>query len=257
LIELENMALETPNDETIKNGISLTPYTENYYTEITSNLNNKIYFKNVDFSYISNSTILKDISLSINHGETIAFIGPSGEGKTTLIRLLLCLIYPSKGNIYINEEILNTNHRNLISYVPQGNTLFSGSILENLKFGNPEATNNQILESLNMSSSLDFVNSLPNKLNTLIGERGIGLSEGQAQRLAIARAFLRKRPILILDEATSSLDSNTELTILNQVKNLIPKPICIIITHRPSALSICDKIYKLENATLTLCTSYK
>ncbi|WP_173707213.1 ABC transporter ATP-binding protein [Clostridium beijerinckii] len=257
LIELENMALEIPNDEAIKNGISLTPYTENYYTEITSNLNNKIYFENVDFSYISNSTILKDTSLSINHGETIALIGPSGEGKTTLIRLLLCLIYPSKGNIYINEEILNINHRNLISYVPQGNTLFSGSIFENLKFGNPEATEEQILKALDMSSSLDFVNSLPNRLNTIIGEKGIGLSEGQAQRLTIARAFLRKRPILILDEATSSLDSKTELRILNQVKNLIPKPICIIITHRPSALSICDKIYKLENATLTLCTSYK
>jgi len=257
LIELENMALEIPNNEAINNNIHITSYIENDYTKSAANLNTKVYFENVDFGYVSTSTILKNISVSINYGETIALIGPSGEGKTTLIRLLLCLIYPSKGNIYINEEILNTNHRNLISYVPQGNTLFSGSILENLKFGNPEATNNQILESLNMSSSLDFVNSLPNKLNTLIGERGIGLSEGQAQRLAIARAFLRKRPILILDEATSSLDSNTELTILNQVKNLIPKPICIIITHRPSALSICDKIYKLENATLTLCTSYK
>lgn len=139
----------------------------------------------------STSTILKNISVSINHGETIALIGPSGEGKTTLIRLLLCLIYPSKGNIYINEEILNINHRNLISYVPQGNTLFSGSIFENLKFGNPEATEEQILEALDMSSSLDFVNSLPNRLNTIIGEKGIGLSEGQAQRLTIARAFLR------------------------------------------------------------------
>ncbi|NSB16566.1 ATP-binding cassette subfamily C protein [Clostridium beijerinckii] len=257
LIELENMTLEIPNNEAIKNDIHITPYIENDYTKSTAYLNTKIYFENVDFGYVSTSTILENISVSINYGETIALIGPSGEGKTTLIRLLLCLIYPSKGNIYINEEILNTNHRNLISYVPQGNTLFSGSILENLKFGNPEATKNQILEALNMSSSLDFVNSLPNKLNTLIGERGIGLSEGQAQRLAIARAFLRKRPILILDEATSSLDSETELNILNQVKNLIPKPICIIITHRPSALSICDKIYKLENSTLTLCTSYR
>ena len=103
-----------------------------------------------------------------------------------------------------------------------------------------------------MSSALDFVNSLPNKLNALIGEKGIGLSEGQAQRLTIARAFLRKRPILILDEATSSLDSKTELNILNEVKNLVPKPICIIITHRSSALSICDKIYTLEDKQLSL-----
>ena len=121
-----------------------------------------------------------------------------------------------------------------------------------MKFGNPDATENQILEALKMSSAFDFVNSLPNKLDTLIGEKGIGLSEGQAQRLTIARAFLRKRPILILDEATSSLDSKTELNVLNEVKNLVPKPICIIITHRPSALSICDKIYKLEDKQLSL-----
>lgn len=254
LIEIENMNLEFFNNDATKNDKSMTTSIERNYDEIATTLNNEIYFENVDFGYVSTVPILKNISFSINNGETIALIGPSGEGKTTLIRLLLCLVYPNRGNIYIDGQNLNINHRNLISYVPQGNTLFSGSILENLKFGNPDATEDQIIESLKMSSSLDFVNSLPNKLDTIIGEKGIGLSEGQAQRLTIARAFLRKRPILILDEATSSLDSKTELNVLNQVKNLTPKPICIIITHRPSALSICNKIYKLENTNLTIST---
>lgn len=256
LIEIENMTLEFFNNDATKNDKSMTTSIERNYDEIATALNNEIYFENVDFGYVSTVPILKNISFSINNGETIALIGPSGEGKTTLIRLLLCLVYPNRGNIYIDGQNLNINHRNLISYVPQGNTLFSGSILENLKFGNPNATEDQIIESLKMSSSLDFVNSLPNKLDTIIGEKGIGLSEGQAQRLTIARAFLRKRPILILDEATSSLDSKTELNILNQVKNLTPKHTCIIITHRPSALSICDKIYKLENTNLTICTPH-
>lgn len=238
LIEIEYMTLES--------------FIYDSHGEIATTLNNEIHFENVDFRYNETIPILKNISFSINCGETIAFVGPSGEGKTTLIRLLLCLLYPNNGNIYINGQNLNTSHRKLISYVPQGNTLFSGSILENLKFGNPNATRNDILEALEMSSSLDFVNSFPNNLDTLIGEKGIGLSEGQAQRLTIARAFLRKRAILILDEATSSLDTKTELNILNEVKNLVPKPICIIITHRPSALSICDKIYKLEHNQLSL-----
>ncbi|MDF2883760.1 MAG: putative multidrug export ATP-binding/permease protein [Clostridiaceae bacterium] len=238
LIEIEYMTLES--------------FIYDSHDEIATTLNNEIHFENVDFRYNETIPILKNISFSINCGETIAFVGPSGEGKTTLIRLLLCLLYPNNGNIYINGQNLNTSHRKLISYVPQGNTLFSGSILENLKFGNPNATRNDILEALEMSSSLDFVNSFPNNLDTLIGEKGIGLSEGQAQRLTIARAFLRKRAILILDEATSSLDTKTELNILNEVKNLVPKPICIIITHRPSALSICDKIYKLEHNQLSL-----
>ena len=130
--------------------------------------------------------------------------------------------------------------------------MFSGSILDNLKVASPYIDEKAINDALAKSCSMDFVDSLPQKVNTIIGENGTGISQGQAQRLSIARAFLRKAPILILDEATSSLDSQTEVNVLNAVKNLEYNPICIIITHRPSALSICDKVYKLYDKKLYL-----
>lgn len=230
---------------------SINTENNNTLTENLASLTNPcILFKNLTFQYVENKPILDNISLSINQGETIALIGPSGEGKTTLIKLILSLHYPTKGEIYINQDKLSPVHRQLISYVPQGNTLFSGSILNNLTFGNSDITYDEIITALKMSCSYDFVFKLDNNLNAILGENGIGLSEGQAQRLAIARALLRKKPILILDEATSSLDSKTELDILNQIKKLQHKLILIIITHRPSALPMCDKILKLESKKL-------
>ncbi|HCW54867.1 MAG TPA: ABC transporter ATP-binding protein [Clostridium sp.] len=247
LMEIESMEVENIRflkPRSIKNK-DLDSY--NNSDEIAATTLNNISFNNVSYSYIKGTPILKDISLNIDNGETIGLIGPSGEGKTTIIRLLLSLISPENGSIKINGIPLTVKDRNLISYVPQGNTLFSGTILENLKFGNPDATDEQIDKALKMSCAYNFVNTLDCKLNTIIGEKGLGISEGQAQRLTIARALLRKRPILILDEATSSLDPETELKVLEELKNITPKPTCIIITHRPSALNICDKIYKLEN----------
>lgn len=231
--------------------LSINTENNNSLTEDLFNYNKPyIFFENVTFEYVDNKPILDNISLSINQGEIIALVGPSGEGKTTLIKLILSLIYPTKGDIYIDHNKLSPFHRQLISYVPQGNTLFSGSILNNLTFGNVDITHDEVITALKISSSYNFVYELDNTLNTIIGEKGLGLSEGQAQRLTIARALLRKKPILILDEATSSLDSKTELDVLNQIKKLQHKPICIIITHRPSALSICDRILKLENKKL-------
>lgn len=246
LAEIESMNLERPLDALTDNN-SISDYSDD---EIATTLSTDISFRDVSFSYDEDSKILSDVSLKINPGEIIGLIGPSGEGKTTLIRLILSLIFPTSGEIKINNENLKIVHRNLISYVPQGNTLFSGTILENLKLGDDSAQIAEIDEALKMSCAYDFVNTLPNNINTIIGERGLGISEGQAQRLAIARAFLRKRPILILDEATSSLDPETELKVLNSIKNLPYNPICIIITHRPSALSICDKVYKLKDKHL-------
>ena len=217
-------------------------------------LHPSIHFNNVNFEYTKNRPILKNVSFDIKPGEIIALVGSSGEGKTTIIRLLLYLLKVKSGTITfsyksINDSI-NPKHRELISYVPQGNTLFSGSIEENLRYGNTVASIEEINEALTKSCAIDFINELDDGIKTVIGEKGLGISEGQAQRIAIARSFLRERPILILDEATSSLDPETEINVLKSIKHLSYKPTCIIITHRPSALNICNRIYKLSNGSL-------
>ena len=239
LMEIENISLESTSSIKLSNEFS--------YPDIE--------FKDVSFSYNSNNKILNNINLKIKSGDTIGFVGASGEGKTTIIRLILSLINQSSGEIILNQDDIskniNRNHRNLISYVPQGNTLFSGTIEDNLRYGNPDATEAEIRQALKNACALDFVDKLDNGIKTTIGEKGVGISEGQAQRIAIARSFLREKPILILDEATSSLDPETEIDVLNSIDSLPNKPTCIIITHRPSALSICDRIIKLQRGTLT------
>ena len=238
LMEIESLTWENTSKSKLK--------------DISNNLS--ITGKNINFSYKEDLPILKNINFNINPSEIVALVGPSGEGKTTLIRLILSLIHPSSGNAYISNNSIKENimpdHRNLISYVPQGNTLFSGTIEENLRIGNKDASMDEIIECCKIACAYDFINSLDDKFNTLIGEKGLGISEGQAQRLAIARALLKKSPILILDEATSSLDGDTELRVLEGIKNLKHKPTCIIITHRPSALEICSRIFKLQGGTL-------
>lgn len=255
LMEIETIPVEKMADENELNDItnkSLDEIAVDNITNFESTLFNNpdIIFDNVYFAYKDNNYILNKINLTIDSGETIAFVGTSGEGKTTMIRLILSLINPTKGNLFISENDLikdmNRNFRNLISYVPQGNTLFSGTIRSNLLYGKPDATDDEIKEALTNACAIDFVNELEDGLDTMIGEKGVGISEGQAQRIAIARAFLRVRPILILDEATSSLDPETEVKVLKSVKSLSSNPTCIIITHRPSALNICNRIMKLE-----------
>lgn len=213
-----------------------------------------IQLENITFGYTMTKPILKNLSTSINPGETVAIIGPSGEGKTTLIRLILSLIEPTDGKVYMeyeNRKIeITSSCRNSIAYVPQGNTLFSGTIAENLKIGKQNSSFEEMESAARAACAWEFICNLKNGLNTVIGERGVGFSEGQAQRLAIARALLKKSPILILDEATSALDMETELKVLQTIKNLEYKPTCLIITHRPSALAICDRVLKLENGEL-------
>lgn len=239
LMEIEAISLESKPTINIANEFS----------------NPNIEFNNVSFRYNKNTNVLDNINLKINSGETIGFVGQSGEGKTTLIRLILSLITPSSGTITLRENDINKKlnpiHRNLISYVPQGNTLFSGTIEDNLKYGNPNATEKDIIEALKNACALDFVDKLDDGIKSIIGEKGVGISEGQAQRLSIARAFLRERPILILDEATSSLDPETEIKVLKSISSLSNKPTCIIITHRPSALNICNRILKLHSGKLS------
>lgn len=240
ILELEELTLENSYE-----CINANEFSSDYTIE----------FKDVNFEYKKDNPVLKNISFNISPGEKVAFIGPSGEGKTTIIKIILALIHNKNGTACFKHddkiEHINKNHRHLISYIPQGNTLFSGTIKENLLYGNPNASIEEINIALKQACAYNFVYELKDKLDTSIGEKGLGLSEGQAQRLAIARSFLRKKPILILDEATSALDPKTEIDILRSINNLDHKPTCIIITHRSSALKICDTIFNLSDGSIT------
>ncbi len=201
--------------------------------------------KDMTFGY-TDETVLENVNLRIGAGEFVAIIGESGIGKTTLIRIIMSFMSNIGGSVtFFNEkgdlEQANAATRKFISYVPQGNTLFSGTVRENIRMGKLDATEEEMYEALKLASGYEFVMGLPKGIDTVIGERGHGLSEGQAQRIAIARAFLRKAPFLILDEATSALDEKTELEVLQGLKELSPRPTCLIITHRKSILPYCDR----------------
>ena len=177
----------------------------------------------VSFGYKRDKPVLSDVSLHVKPGEIIALTGTSGEGKTTVLRMLLYLIKPMSGKVYLTgredrRQLISTDTRCYFSYVPQGNTLFSGTVSENLRVGNPEAPEEELLGAVKAACAWDFVRSLPDGLNTVIGEHGLGLSEGQAQRLSIARALLKRSPVLLLDEATSALDMDTEREVLKNIR---------------------------------------
>lgn len=204
----------------------------------------------LSFGY-TDELIFDDSSLHIKPGDFVAIVGESGIGKTTLIRLIMSFLNSPEGSIsFFNQldqrEPSTASSRYFISYVPQGNTLFSGTIAENVRMGRRTATDEEILEALKASSAYDFVKDLPDGMHTEIGERGHGISEGQAQRIALARALVRKAPFLVLDEATASLDEKTELRVLDGIRSLTPKPTCILITHRRSVLNYCDREIKIE-----------
>lgn len=209
----------------------------------------------VNFGYEEKKNVLEGVSTEIQPGEFVAIIGESGIGKTTLIRLMMAFMEPSQGNITFYNTCgqktgASAGARNFMSYVPQGNTLFSGTIRENIRMGKEDATEEEIIESLKIAAAYDFVMELPKGLDTEIGERGHGISEGQAQRIAIARAVIKRAPFLILDEATASLDEKTELAVLEGIRGLTPKPTCILITHRRSVLDYCDREIKIEQKHL-------
>ena len=206
---------------------------------------------NITYAY-AGSPVIQNSSFVIRPGEIVAMAGASGMGKTTIVRMLLALIQPQSGRMdYIadNGQAVQVNPavRKHIAYVPQGNTLLSGTIKDNLRLGKPDASEKDMWDALTMACAADFVCEQPQGLETTVGERGVGLSEGQAQRIAIARALIRQSPLLLLDEATSSLDEKTEADILQALKKNNRHTACVIITHRISTLSICDRFIKIDN----------
>ena len=209
--------------------------------------------KTIDFEHITfkynRDLVFDDASISINKGDFAAITGISGIGKSTLLKLLLGVIYPESGEIKINTadgaKIADKSTRNLFSYVPQGNLLLSGTLRENITFMSEGKTDEEISRAIRLSCADEFVNDLPDGLDTVIGERGLGLSEGQVQRIAIARAILYDAPILLLDEATSALDVATERKVLKNLMELRENRTCIVTTHRPSVLNLCKRVYRV------------
>ena len=212
----------------------------------------------VSFGY-TDEMVLDEASIKFEPGEFTAIVGRSGIGKTTLVRLIMAFTQNMKGNIsFYNEKgesmAASPDARNFIAYVPQGNTLFSGTIKENILMGRKDATDEEIMEAVESSAAIDFIKDLPDGVDTVIGEKGVGISEGQAQRIAIARALVRKAPVLILDEATSSLDENTELRVLEGIKKWSPAPTCLLITHRRSVLQYCDREIQIVDKKMEYAT---
>ena len=213
--------------------------------------------ENVSAAYEDGVKVLEDISLTAGPGEIIALVGPSGEGKTTLLRLLLGLMQPLGGTMELTDargtvHTLGSRTRRYFSYVPQGNTLLAGSIAENLRLVDPNASDEQIIAALEGACAWEFVSQMPGTIHARLGEGGLGLSEGQAQRIAIARALMRKAPAMLLDEITSALDMETERRVLGYLMNL--GVTCIVSTHRPSVLTMCTRAYRVEEGRITQLT---
>lgn len=238
LCEIDEITTEQTND-TNKDIVNLYQNTQ------------AICVENVCFAY-DRDTIFSNASVTLNKGEIVCLTGASGTGKSTLFRLLLQVYEQSSGEIYLQTQTgripVSAKTRGLFAYVPQGNFLFSGTICENLTFFCEHLgaeTDEKIKSALSVACA-EFVWDLPQGLQTVLGEDGAGLSEGQTQRLAVARAILSDRPILLLDEATSALDSETEKRLLENIRSLKDKT-CLIVTHRPRALAIADKVYTVKN----------
>lgn len=209
----------------------------------------------IRFQYNTGKKVLQDASFVAKPGEIVAIVGPSGEGKTTMLRILLGLVAVLEGKVTVSapeEEPVPVSAatRGLFAYVPQDNVMFAGSIAENLRVMKEDATDEQINEALHKACAYEFVHKIPTGLQSQILEKGGGYSEGQIQRLAIARALLSDAPVLLFDEATSALDVATERKILRNILDKSENKTCIITTHRPSVLGMCDRIYKISDCSL-------
>lgn len=216
----------------------------------------EVSMEDVEFAYVEGKKVISGSGFTACPSEIVALVGPSGEGKTTMIRLLLGLIRPEEGSVVLVAENgerteMNAETRHLFAYVPQGNTIFSGTIADNMRVVKESATDEEIIEALKTACAWEFVEKMPQGIHSSVGERGRGLSEGQAQRVAIARAILRDAPVLLLDEATSSLDVATERAVLRNIIKQRPNKTCIVTTHRPSVLNMCQRVYRVIDRQVT------
>lgn len=221
-----------------------------------------ISLQDIQYAYAHGDTVFEHTDLVIEPDQIIALIGPSGEGKTTMLRILLALLEPQSGSLSIQNAKdasvfvdYSPAIRRLFSYVPQGNAMFSGTIAQNMRNVKPDATDEEIITCLKTACAWDFVHKLPDGIYSTIGERGRGFSEGQVQRLSIARALLKKAPFLLLDEATSALDTVTEHRLLQNIMQKRAAGSCIVTTHRPTVLTICDKVYAIREKHCELLSS--
>lgn len=242
IIELENL-----DDEPVINDDNLN--VKELYAELST-----IEFENITFKY-DRDEIFEDTSLTVEKGDLVVMTGISGIGKSTLTKLLLGVFPLDGGEIYLKlndgrKFTVDTNTRKFFSYVPQGNFLLSGTIRENIAFINSDATDEEIWRAVRFACA-DFIAELPKGLDTVIGEKGLGLSEGQVQRIAIARAILSDAPVILLDEATSALDEMTELRLLENIKNLSDKT-CILISHKKAANDVCNKEVRIVDKKITV-----
>ena len=212
-----------------------------------------IAMQDLSYSYNTGTEVFRNASIEAYPHEIVALVGPSGEDKTTMLRLILSLLQSSGGSCHVcagdnhrTQIEMSPSTRKLFSYVPQGNTMFSGTIAENMRNVKPDATDEEIIHALQLACAWDFVEKLPDGIQSMVKERGGGFSEGQAQRLSIARALLRHSPILLLDEATSALDVATERKVLKNIMQDTYPRTCIVTTHRPTVLNICTRVYAIR-----------
>lgn len=223
---------------------------------LNPNLNASIKFQNVQFAYPSrpDNLVLKDISFELHQGKSIALVGPSGSGKSTIASLIYQFYQPSAGSILLdNQPIHELNlqeYRNNFAYVPQEVVLFGGSIFDNILYGNPKASKENVIEAAKKANAFNFIDDFPEKFETLVGDRGMKLSGGQKQRIAIARAILRDPKVLILDEATSALDSESEFEVQKALSELMKNRTSIVIAHRLSTIRHSDNILVLKQGKI-------